>query len=209
MFSRDKQTPQPAARASQRRGTGTDAGAGDEQRAAKPGGKGRPTPTRKQAEAAHQRPLVPADRKAAARANREAAREARQREYQAMQTGDERHLPARDRGPVRRWVRDYVDARWNLAEFFLPIAFVFVAVTFLAGQLGIASLILVVLLYGYLLATMADAFILSRIIRRRARARFGADQLPRGILMYAVMRAFQLRRLRLPKPQVKHGQFPS
>lgn len=42
---------------------------------------------------------------------------ARQRE--AMASGDERYLPVRDKGPVRRFARDYVDSRWCVAEFFL------------------------------------------------------------------------------------------
>ena len=35
---------------------------------------------------------------------------AKQRE--ALANGDERYLPARDKGPVRRFVRDYVDSRF-------------------------------------------------------------------------------------------------
>ena len=87
-----------------------------------PGGKkGRPTPKRKQAEAARIRPLVPADRKEAKRAAR-AARNARwEAEQRALVTGDEKHLPMRDKGSARRFVRDYVDARHSFSEWVLLV----------------------------------------------------------------------------------------
>ena len=36
-------------------------------------------------------------------------------------TGDEANLPLRDKGPAKRFIRDYVDARWNVGEFMLPV----------------------------------------------------------------------------------------
>ena len=170
-------------------------------------GKGRPTPKRKQAEAAHQRPLVPADRKAAKRTAREADRAVRDREYQAMQTGDERYLPARDKGPVRRWVRDYIDARTSPGEFFLPVSIGLVMATILFAQNEIASLIILVILYLIIFGVVIDALLLSRRLKKRLTAKFGT--LPRGTLMYGTMRSFQMRRTRLPKPQVARREWPS
>ncbi|WP_265523688.1 DUF3043 domain-containing protein [Oerskovia flava] len=170
-------------------------------------GKGRPTPKRKVSEAANKRPLVPNDRRAAAKAARLKQREARERQYQAMQTGDERYLPPRDKGPVKRYVRDHVDARWNLGEFFLPIALVFIVLTFLTSQAPDLAFTVVLLLYGIVVLTIIDAFIMWRGLRRRLVAKFG--EIPKGTVMYAVMRAFQLRRARLPKPtHKKHGTYP-
>jgi hypothetical protein len=171
-------------------------------------GKGRPTPKRKAAEAANKRPLVPADRKAAAKSARVAARADRDRQYRAMQTGDERYLPARDRGPVRRYIRDSVDARWSLGEFFLPIALVFVLLTVVFAQNLAVSGVIMVLLYATVLATIIDAFFMWRRLKKRIAAKFGPESLERGMGMYAAMRVFQLRRGRLPKPQVKHGEHP-
>ncbi|WP_166848486.1 DUF3043 domain-containing protein [Isoptericola sp. BMS4] len=169
--------------------------------------KGRPTPKRSEAEAANKRPLVPNDRKAAAKAAREKAREQRNVEYRAMQTGDERHLPARDKGPLKRYVRNYVDARWNLGEFFLPVAFAFIVLNFIFMQNATMSVVVLMLLYGVVLLTLADAFLLWRGLKKRLRAKFG--DVPRGTMMYAVMRAFQIRRSRLPKPSSKkHGVWP-
>ena len=88
----------------------------------KVGGKGRPTPRRSEAQARNARPLVPADRKAAQKLSREAQREERAKMQSALLTGDERYLPLRDRGPQKRFVRDVVDARRNVGEYFLIIA---------------------------------------------------------------------------------------
>jgi len=172
-----------------------------------PAGKGRPTPKRSVSEAANKRPLVPNDRKAASKVAREKAREQRNLEYKAMQTGDERHLPPRDKGPVKRYVRDYVDARWNLGEFFLPVAFLFIILNLIFSRNLTISALVLMLLYAVVLLTIADAFLLWRGLKKRLLAKF--HDVPKGTMMYAVMRAFQIRRSRLPKPtSKKHGVYP-
>ena len=126
-----------------------------------------------------------------------------------MQTGDERYLPAKDKGPLRRYVRDHVDARWNLGEFFLPVAMFFVVAIFVFGKSPEIGVIITLLLYLVVLVTIADALIMWRRLKKRLGVKFGDDASRRGLAMYAVMRAFQVRRARLPKPQVKHGEFPT
>lgn len=170
-------------------------------------GKGRPTPKRREAEAARRRPLVPA-RQPRNRVNKEKERARREREYQAMLTGEERYLPLRDKGPVRRWVRDYVDARRNPGEYFLPVSLVIVLASFFTAGNPLWGLAIIAVLYLVVLITVIDAFLLGNRMRKRLIAKFGADKLPRGIRMYGVMRAFQMRRMRLPKPQVKRGEYP-
>ncbi|MCP2265934.1 DUF3043 domain-containing protein [Promicromonospora thailandica] len=170
-------------------------------------GKGRPTPKRNVAQAANKRPLVPDDRRAARKAQREKSRVDRERTYQAMQTGDERYMPPRDKGPVRRYVRDFVDARWNLGEFFLPVAFVFLFATFFTQRYPELSIVVMLGLYGFLLLTIVDVWLLWRSLKKRLTAKFG--EVPRGLLMYTVTRAYQLRRSRLPKPMSKkRGNYP-
>ncbi|WP_213282935.1 DUF3043 domain-containing protein [Cellulomonas hominis] len=175
-----------------------------------PGGtKGRPTPKRKVAEAANRRPLVPTDRKAAAKEARSAQRAERDKQYAAMQTGDERYLPAKDKGPVRRYVRQYVDARWSLGEMFLPIAIVMLLLNMLLSQVSAEFAFLgLVVLYVFIIAMVVDVAIMWRKLRKKLVAKFGADAVVRGTMMYAVTRVFQIRRARLPKPQVKHGEYP-
>ncbi len=167
-------------------------------------GKGRPTPKRKVSEAANKRPLVaPATKKA----SRERAKAQRDIEYRAMQTGDERNMPAKDRGPVRRFIRDSVDARWNLGEFFLPVAAVFLVIQFALAKTGFA-VFAILALYVYIIAAVIDGWLMWRGLKKRLVAKFGIEQIPRGAAMYAVLRAFQIRPSRMPKPQVKHGQRP-
>lgn len=172
-------------------------------------GKGHATPKRKDAEAANRRPLVPTDRKAAAKDARAQQRVERDRQYAAMQTGDERYLPAKDKGPKRKYIRTYVDARWNIGELFLPVAIVMLlanmALTSVSPNLAFLGLLL---LYVFIIAMVIDAVIMWRRLRKRLIAKFGPDAIERGLMMYSITRVFQIRRARLPKPQVKHGEYP-
>jgi len=174
----------------------------------RPGAKNRPTPSRREQEAANKRPLVPKDRKAAAGQSRNANREARAKQRAAMLSGDESALPARDKGPVRRYIRDVVDARWNVGEFMLPVMVVVLALTFAPAVLPkIApwtTLLVFVMVYGLVAAGAIDAFLMWRRTKAQIVAKF-REAPPRGSAMYAVLRAFQMRRSRLPRPQVARG----
>jgi hypothetical protein len=178
----------------------------------RPGAKNRPTPSRRDQESARKRPLVPTDRKAAAGQSREASRLARAKQRAAMLAGDESALPARDKGPVKRYIRDAVDARWNIGEFMLPVMFVVLVVTFLPtlfkSSASWATLLIFTLVYGLVVAGALDAFVMWRRTKKKIIARFGQAP-PRGSAMYAVMRSFQMRRSRLPRPQVSRGAKPS
>ncbi|HEY3534692.1 MAG TPA: DUF3043 domain-containing protein [Pedococcus sp.] len=176
-------------------------------RAPREGAKNRPTPKRRDQEAARKRPLVETDRKAARDRDRLARREAMAQQRQAMVTGDDTHLPPRDKGPVRRYVRDFVDARWNVGEFLLPVMIVVLALSFI--RLPWAFAVVSIGVYGLLVAAAVDAFVMWRGLRKRLEARFGADKLGRGLGMYAAMRGFQMRRMRMPRPLVKRGEYPA
>jgi len=123
--------------------------------------------------------------------------------------GDEKAMPPRDRGPVRRWVRDYVDARWNIGEFFLPVALVVVIATLFMGNNPEFAFITIIALYAVVLVSVIDAILLGRFLKKGLRSRFGEDKIPSGTVMYGVMRAFQIRRTRLPKPKVGRGEYPN
>jgi hypothetical protein len=169
-------------------------------------GKGRPTPSRKEAEAARRQRRKPTlNKKEARKRQREAARAERDATYKAMQVGDESHYPLRDRGPVRRYVRDMVDGRRLLTEFFLPVMIVIL----LLSLLPIAALVQTITLVW--LAAIALVFAelgwLGYTLRKSIAKRF-PDDTSKGNVMYGVIRATQLRRLRLPKPAVRPGQPP-
>ena len=175
--------------------------------------KGRPTPSRKDREEANRRPIVVADRRAASRAARAKAKSERQAQYQAMRTNDTANLPARDRGPVREYIRDYVDARWNVGELFLFAAFALLVLSMVfVSENGSASLLGAIFLYsiyGIVILAVVDAILLWRSLKRRITEKFGADKIEKGMLMYTLARAFQIRRARMPKPKSKrHGRYP-
>jgi hypothetical protein len=169
---------------------------------AKSDGKGRPTPTRKEAEEARKQRLTSSrDRKGAAALRRQRATEQRLKVRQAMETGDERYLPTRDRGPVKKLIRDYVDSRHTTGEYLLVVFFVFLLLSWtVRGLAAVSPYVFLVIL----IAMAVDSIRLVRGVKARIRDRFGDDQ-TKGVTMYTCMRAWQMRRLRLPKPQVKHG----
>jgi hypothetical protein len=170
-------------------------------------GKGRPTPTRKEREAANKRPLVGDNSKEARKASKERLREAQMKARVGAENGDERYLTARDKGPQRRFVRDYVDARWSIGEFVLPIMLVFVLLTFVMSSVQLSSILLSVML-GFLVLVVLDSVFVGMRITKKLGEKFGPDKVERGLKWYAAMRATQMRRLRLPKPQVKRGEYP-
>jgi ABC-type bacteriocin/lantibiotic exporter with double-glycine peptidase domain len=110
---------------------------------------------------------------------------------------------------VRRYIRQYVDARWSLGELFLPVAIVMLLLNMLLTSVSpeLAFLGLVVL-YLFIIGMVVDVVIMWRKLRKKLAAKFGDAAQQRGLMMYAVTRVFQIRRARLPKPQVKHGDYP-
>ena len=172
------------------------------------GGKGRPTPRRKTAEAANKRPLVVDDRRAATKDARAKSKVQRDIEYKAMLSGDERHMPPRDAGPVKRFVRDTVDSRFNFGSYFLPVAVLFLLVAMLATVVTQqVFLIVTALLYAYVVVVIADSVVLWLRLKKLVVAKFGAGA-ARGNLMYGALRATQLPRTRMPRPRVKRGGAP-
>lgn len=169
-------------------------------------GKGRPTPTRKEREAANLRPLVSNDRKEARRQARTQMHGERERARVGMANGEEKYLPLRDRGPQKRFVRDYVDARFSVGELLVPAMFVVIILTLLPQpEVQVFGLFA---LWGFFLIAAIDAILLGLRLRRKVAEKFGETRAEK-VRWYAAMRSLQLRIMRLPKPQVKRGQFPS
>ena len=170
-------------------------------------GKGAPTPTRKAQEAARRRPLVPEDRKASKAAERQAVQEQRLKMRRALDTGDEKFLPLRDKGPQKRFARDFVDARFNLGEYLMFGALVFVLVSLVVPASSDMMIYVLGAFWVMFLAVFVDVFILSRKLRKRLTEKFGSVE--GGTVWYGSMRSLQFRKLRLPKPQVQRGQYPA
>ena len=165
--------------------------------------KGRPTPKRKEAQASNKvSSLAPASSKAEKQRAKEATRNARIAQRAAYLRGDENALPARDRGPEKKFVRNFVDSRRSIGEYFLPvIGFVLVLSLIPIGAFAVAG---IVVMYSVLLYSIIDGFFLSRKIKAEVSKRF-PDKSTKGLGLYGWLRSTQMRRMRAPKPQVKTG----
>ena len=180
-------------------------------------GKGRATPKRKDAQARRLHPIVPVDRKAARREARAKRDEAWERQRRAMITGDERYLPARDKGPIRRYIRNYIDARYSIGELFMPSAILLLLITVgfsaIRGSQAPNLLAFYIMVGIYLLffAAIFDALICWWLVRRRLYAKFGEEKVRDGgvIIWYVFSRCMNLRRWRRPAPQVARREYPS
>ena len=165
--------------------------------------KGRPTPKRKEAQAAVKvSSLAPASTKAERKRAKDQARAARLAQREAYLRGEESALPVRDRGPEKKFVRNYVDARRSIGEFFLPIIG-FVLILSLI-PVGIFAVVGIIIMYSVLLISVIDGFFLSRKIKAEVAKRF-PDKSTKGLGLYGWLRSTQMRRMRAPKPQVKAG----
>jgi len=168
--------------------------------------KGRPTPKRKDAQASTKfSSLAPASTKAEKARAKEAARASRIAQRAAYLRGDESALPARDRGPEKKLVRNLVDSRRSIGEYFLPvIGFVLILSLIPIATFAVAGIII---MYGVLLFSVVDGFFLSRKIKSEVAQRF-PNQSTKGLGLYGWLRSTQMRRMRAPKPQVKPGDKP-
>jgi hypothetical protein len=164
--------------------------------------KGRPTPSRKEAESKRKvSTLAPVIGKEAKKRDKALARERRLAAREAYLRGDENALPLRDRGPVRRFVRDEVDGRRSIGEYFLPIIFVVLLLTMVLPREK--QLIPVLLMYTVLLFAVVDGFFLSRKLKKQIIEKF-PDANTKGLGMYGWLRSTQMRRLRAPKPSAAY-----
>ncbi|WP_436850924.1 DUF3043 domain-containing protein [Streptomyces hokutonensis] len=169
--------------------------------------KGRPTPKRNEAQT--QRRSVAnttLTRKDASKRQRDERRVQMEKQRQALSgRGNERDLPLRDRGPVRKFARDYIDSRFNVAEFFLPMAVVILVLSVV--QVPALQNIALLLWLVIIILIVVDSFLNVFRLRKQLAERFpGQDT--KGTVWYSMMRSLQMRRLRLPKPQVKRGERP-
>jgi hypothetical protein len=185
---------------------GSTASADAAEQAARAAGKGRPTPKRNEAQGRRvgPPPPPPTTRKEAYKRMRAQQAAGRSEARQGAARGDDSYLPARDRGPVRKLVRDVVDSRRNVGSFFLAIAAVALIGTVFPSVVvkNYAS----VLLFGFFLVMIVDSVVLSRRIKRKVAERFPKDgSSSRGLTWYGISRSTMIRRWRFPKPDVPLG----
>jgi predicted ABC-type exoprotein transport system permease subunit len=146
---------------------------------------------------------VPRTRKEIAKAQRAARAESSQRVRSAMKSGDERYFLARDKGPVRSFIRDFVDSRFSFIELMIPLL-ILVMILGYSGNQQLAGMGNTIML-GTMLLVVVDVFFMLRRLRRELARRF-PDESIKGTTYYAVMRSLQMKFMRLPKAKVKIGQ---
>ena len=171
----------------------------DKESVTKSSGKGRPTPTRKEREAANLKPLVGKKSKEAMVAARAKQREDRLKVRQAMLSGEEKYLLGRDRGPQRRLARDVIDNRYTLIEGLMPLMVLFLLITSATSD-SVKNIITLVMIIALITVTI-EVSLLHSIIKSRVKEKLGADtKLQKGTWFYTFTRGMQPRPLRIPKP---------
>jgi hypothetical protein len=158
------------------------------------GKKGRPTPTRKEAEAARRQRVTTSLSKKEARAA--ASRHSRAERMKAVN--------AREAAPEKALMRDYIDARFNLGEFLLPSVVVILAVTLLGSYWPSVTVIATLAMYLFIFAVFVDVSLMWRGFKKELAARLPKAS-PKGLLIYGMTRSTQIRRFRSPAPRIKRG----
>src|SRR6201999_2449388 len=125
--------------------------------------KGHATPTRKEQEAQRKRPLVGGKTPEARALSKDQQRSQRERARVGMANGEEKYLPLRDRGPQKRFIRDYVDSRWGIGELVIPVLGLVVILTLI---LPATQNIGTIALYGFIVLVVIDLIILNVTLRR-------------------------------------------
>lgn len=165
-------------------------------------GKKGPTPKRREREAENFKPLVPEDRKEARRQAQAKMRTEQAKAREGMARGDDRYLRPGERGPQKRFLRDFVDARITLGEFLIPAMFLVIFATMLPQSMNAATYAMIAI-WAFLLLCVAEGILYGVITRRKVAEVVGEDKVEKGFIMQALSRSMQMRFLRMPKAQVK------
>ena len=166
-------------------------------------GKGRATPKRKEAERGRYQPIGGSRRPPGPRtaADKTRDRSERSRKYDAMKRGEDWALNPRDRGPARKLARDYVDSRRRISEYYMYVLVLLVVLLFAGRSFAVYITPFVLVL---ILIIVIEAWFTRRGLQRLISERLPGES-ARGLTTYAVMRGIQIRRFRMPQPQVKVG----
>ncbi|GAA1475273.1 DUF3043 domain-containing protein [Corynebacterium felinum] len=191
--------------------------------------KGRPTPSLKQAKAqpgtfeARYSPaatlgetrkqrkelkasMSPQEWKDYKKAQKDARRERQRAAQRGMDSGDERYLLARDKGPERAFVRDFIDSRRYLNNFVMPFALGLLLIMVITSRFPTASTIVSTIAMVVMLGFLVEGIMLGRAASRAVRAKFpNTTESGTAIGFYAFGRATQPHRWRTPKPKVSIG----
>lgn len=156
--------------------------------------KDRPTPTRREAEAAKLARLHPElDPKKAKVMNREAQADARRNQLAAVENT-----------PARVLLRNVIDTRFNVGEIALPVMMGVLVLLFIP-QLQTLAEITVYAMWGLVALIAVDGVLMWRKFKRLAAERIPGQSL-KGLGFYGWNRQMSFRRWRQPAPVVKRGE---
>jgi hypothetical protein len=177
-------------------------------------GKGRPTPKRSEAERDRYRSITGSttsgrgpssgttSKNKATPEEKSRARSERDKRMSAMRRGEEWALGPRDRGPVRRLARDYVDSHRRPSEYYMYVLIVLL-IALLSRNKALETYVTPFVLVLIVVIAL-DAYLMRRALRKLVAERM-PNESTRGMTTYAVMRALQIRRFRMPAPRLKPG----
>ncbi len=174
----------------------------DNEAAAPTQGKKGPTPRRREREAQNFQPLVPEDRKAASKQAREQIRREQAKAREGMARGEDQYLRPKERGPQKRFLRDFVDIRFTLGELLVPFMFLVIFATMIPG-LQYYSTFALLAIWTYLIVCIVEGVTLGLIARKRVASVVGESRTENGFVWQAISRSMQMRFMRLPKARVK------
>ena len=156
--------------------------------------KNRPTPTRKEAEAARMAALHP----------RVTRREAKALDRAADNKRKAQQLDAMDNQPERVLLRNYIDSRWSMTEFMWPLLLILLAGSLLGGKWPVLVVGVTLLLYALVLVTIINFWFSWHGFRKELTQRYpGAST--KGLLMAMISRMSMIRRVRTPAPAIARG----
>jgi hypothetical protein len=189
-------------------------GAPDKDKPAAEAAKGRPTPKRSESERGRYQSITgsttsgrgpssgSAPKGKATPEDKARARSERDRRTAAMRRGEEWALGPRDRGPIRKLARDYVDSHRRPSEYYMYVL-VLLLVALLSRNAKLNTYVSPLVLVLIVIVAI-DAYLIRRALMKLAAERYPGES-TRGMTTYAVMRALQIRRFRMPAPRLKPG----
>ena len=110
-----------------------------------------------------------------------------------------------------------MDARYSIGELALPLGMLaimltmFISAEFVSTQVRLWVGYTMLFIYLAFMAMIVDLFVCWWRLRRRLVAKFGAQKVSaaRRLRWYTFSRYTTMRIMRIPKPQVSRGQYPS
>ena len=115
---------------------------------------------------------------------------------------DKYHLP-RDRGPERLLVRDIVDSRWSIGQYYMFGAFGILILS-TSGSVQLQSYLFIALI-ALTAVIVIESVMLARRVKRIVFTRFPkSEQRKGGLYWYAIQRSIMPRSMRSPRPRMSY-----